>query len=235
MKDPFTHAGQKELAAALRSDDDETRVRAACAVGDQLRFKEITALETPLRLELVKAAKDASIGFSDLRFEAAIALCEARDPEGAVLLDALELKDRRFDAVKALSRLDTEPVRNTLAFVARRMLIPWADRLVASAACAVLGDRDGARYFEKMLTTRWFLSRRAMALHLLGELRHPEAFTVLSGLAGSVGDPARPVAIRALGHLGDKRAVKQLQEIFAAQPEGADLHEDLRYALDLLT
>jgi HEAT repeat protein len=233
-KDPFTHSGQKELTEALRSSDDETRVRAACAVGDQLRFKEIPGLDPALRDELVKAARDASHGFSDLRFEAAIALCEAHDPEGAALLDALDIKERRFDAVKALSRLKTEPVRKALAAMAERRLIPWVDRLVASAACAVLGDKHGARYFEKTLVSRWFPSRRAMALHLLGELRHPEAFAILMGLADS-DQPARAVAIRALGHLGDKRAIRKLRAISARHPNDKDLHEDLRYALDLLS
>lgn len=233
--DPLTHAGQKELLEALKSSDDETRVRAACAVGDQLRFDEIDALDPALRAELVKCAKDDSIGFSDLRFEACIALCEAKDQEGAVLVDALELKERRFDAVKALSRLDTPAVRKTLGFMAQRRLIPWVDRLVASAACAVLGDKTGAAYFEKTLTSRWFRSRRAMALHLLGELRHPEAFVILMGLAESMGEPARPVAIRALGHLGDKRAIVKLKAISERNPNDKDLHEDLAYALDLLT
>jgi hypothetical protein len=234
MKDPLTHAGPKELAAALKSSDDETRVRAACAVGDQLRFKELTTLEGPLLAELVKAAKDESIGFSDLRFEAAIALCEARRIEGEVLIQALEIRERRFDAVKALSRLDTPAIRKALGFMALRRLIPWADRLVASAACAVLGDKTGAAYFEKTLTSRWFASRRAMALHLLGELRHPEAFGILMGLADSHGEPARPVAIRALGHLGDKRALSKLQAM-AEDKTSEDVSEDLRYALDLLT
>jgi HEAT repeat protein len=232
--DPFTHSGPKELTEALRSSDEETRVRAACAVGDQLRFGEIVALEAMLRDELVKAAKDGGNGFTDLRFEAAIALCEARDAEGEALLGALDIKERRFDAVKALSRLRTEPVKKALAFMAERRLIPWVDRLVASAACAVLGDKQGARYFEKTLVSRWFQSRRAMALHLLGELRHPEAFAILMGLADSH-EPARAVAIRALGHLGDKRAIGPLEAISEKNPHDKDLHEDLRYALDLLT
>jgi len=228
MIDPFTHAQPSELQAALEQEDDlERRIRACCAIGDQLRFAELKALTPGLREALVACTKREE--FDDLAYEASIALCEARDEAGSVLLRLLNDKSRRFDATKALSRLRGDDVRSVLGKQARRMLLPWPDQLVASAACAVFGDKEGAAYFEKTLTARFFTSRRAMALHLFGELRHPEAFVVLMSIAEREGDPYRPVAIRALGHLGDQRAVEKLR-LFSK----SEVEEDVRYALDLL-
>ncbi len=230
-EDPLTHASAEALTSALRQTADaELRVRAACAAGDQLRLGELAALPRDLREALCAATEDVGTDISsDLRFEAAIALCEAHDEAAAeVLLDALDDKHRRFDAVKALSRLRDERVKQALRRAASRLLWPWHDRLVASAACAVLGDSEGARYFERTLASRWFPSRRAMALHLLGELRHPEAFGVLLDIAEQPHDPWRAVAIRALGHLGDRRAVPRLRAF-------SGVEEDVEYALDLLT
>jgi HEAT repeat protein len=79
------------------------------------------------------------------------------------------------------------------------------------------------------LASRWFNARRAMAVHLLGDLRHPEAYAMLMALAERRGDKWRPVAIRALGLLGDERAVAALRSF------DGDVEEDVKYALDLLT
>jgi HEAT repeat protein len=226
-------APQAELARTLRqTDDPERRIDAACAAGDQLRFGEIAALDPELRQALANIAGDDSRDWDALRFEAAIALCEARDHLGAVLVETLDDRDRRFDACKALSRLQREEVRQGLHALTARFFLSWSDRLVAAAACAVLGDKEGGQYFERMLVSRWFGARRAMALHLLGELRHPDAFSVLTAILENTQEPARAVAIRALGHLGDARAVAILKAL--APNAGEDLTEDLRYALDLL-
>ena len=229
-RDPFEDATADQLAEALRSETGERRTQAACAAGDRLRFHEIF-LSDSLRSALSEIVSSEAT-WSDLRYESAIALCEAADPAGESLLELLHHKDRRFDAIKALSRLRTERVRVALRQVSSRWLLPWTDRLVASAALSALGDESGAAYFNQRLASRYFPMRRAMALHLLGDLRHPQAFELLTRIADTPDDLGRGVAIRALGHLGDKRALGPLQAIALAA--SADLKEDLSYAFDLL-
>jgi HEAT repeat protein len=229
MTDPFEVASAEELAQALREERDvERRTQAACAAGDRLRAGEIVC--TP---ELQSALHDImqnQRGWTDLRFEAAIALCEAHDIAGEALTSALKLRHRRFDAVKALANLPTPRVRASLRALVRRWFLPWQDRLVIAAALSVMGDEAGGAPFQEQLTSRRSATHRAMALHLLGDLRHPLAFATLSAIAEAPSDPARGAAVRALGHLGDPRAAEKLRALQAA----SEIQEDVSYALALL-
>ena len=229
MVDPFEVASAAELAHALREEPDlERRIQAACATGDRLRASEIDY--TP---ELQAALHDilqTERGWTDLRFETAIALCEAHDIAGEALTSALKIRHRRFDAVKALSSMNTPRVRETLRALAKRWLLPWPDRLTVAAALSVMGDEVSGAYFHQRLASRRQNDRRAMALHLLGDLRHPLAYSMLTAIAEArlTTPPAAP-RFAGSATLGDKRAVA----IIRAIPDPA-LAEDISYAFELL-
>lgn len=229
MGDVFEVASAAELAHALREERDlERRIQAACATGDRLRGGEIEY--SPELKEALHEIMQNQRGWTDLRFETAIALCEAHDVAGEALTSALKSRRRRFDAVKALSALNTPRVRETLRALAKRWFLPWPDRLVVAAALSVLGDEASGAYFHQRLSAHRPADRRALALHLLGDLRHPIAYSTLTAIADSPNDPARGAAIRALGHLGDRRAADRLRVISVPQ----EMQEDVVYALSLL-
>ncbi len=230
-EDPLATAGQSELLTALADPDYATRVRAACAIGDQLRFGklELTATLHDKLVPLLRA-EDKSSEWDDLRFEAAIALAEARDPSAEILGEALGESRRRFDALKALSRLAPTPaLREAVEHIFKRWLLFWPDRLAAAAVLTVWGDSEATAHFESTLAGAK-AERRALAIHLLGDLRMPQAFERLSAIAHDEKDKARGAAVRALGHLFDPRA-RALIAPFAADETVA---EDVTYALELL-
>lgn len=229
MVDPFEVASAAELADALRMEPElERRIQAACAAGDRLRAGEIDY--TPELQSALHEILQNERGWTDLRFETAIALCEAHDIAGEALTSVLQTRRRRFDAVKALSALNTPGVREKLRALAKKWFLPWQDRLAVAAALSVLGDEVSGAYFHQRLVARRPGDRRALALHLLGDLRHPLAYSTLTAIADAPEDPARGTAIRSLGHLGDPRSIDKIR----ALQSQAEVQEDALYALALL-
>lgn len=229
MVDPFEVASPEELAHALREERDlERRIQAACAIGDRLRDGGI-AFTPELQAALHETMQNER-GWTDLRFETAIALCEAHDIAGEAITTTLNTRSRRFDAVKALAALNTPRVREQLRLLAKKWFLSWQDRLVVAAALSVIGDEVSGAFFHERLIARRPFERRALALHLLGDLRHPLAYSTLTAIADTADDPARGTAIRALGHLNDKRSADHLRSL--GVPE--DMRDDVDYALALL-
>lgn len=213
----------------------EMRVHAVCAFGDRLRFALIKALPLDAMALLVSFVENDEHGWDDLRFESAITLCEAKHPGGRALLGSLSDPRRRFDAIKALGRVaDDEDVKIVLRRISGGWFVAWPDRLAASAVLSAVGDVEGGRYFENRLSSNWQFAKRALAIHLLGDVRHPRAFEQLSVLAQSGDRKERSVAIRALGHLADHRGKDVITAMRGASAHDPELQEDMRYALELL-
>jgi HEAT repeat protein len=218
-----------ELAEMLASDDPTLRSDAACAIGDRLRTRELTELDSPLRERLAGMLGDVVPG---VQLEAAIALAEARDPRATdVLVAALRSRALRLDATRALGSSGDARAIEPLRALMGRWLLPWADKLQAAAALCALGDPSGAAYLKSRLSSRR-QHERAATVHFLGESRHPEARALLEAILADLTHPLRDVAARALGLLGDPGARPALEAALAHADE--ELRADIDGALTTL-
>ncbi len=217
------------LLELMSSEDAGKRSDAACAVGDRLRTRELDALDPVLSARLGDLLSDP---VPVVRFEAAIALAEARDPRAVdVLVGALRSRALRLDATRALGASGDRRAIAPLTRLTRRWLLPWADRLQAAAALCALGDPAGAAYLKSRITSRR-QAERAAAVHFLGEAHHPEARVILEGILADITHPMRDVAARALGLLGDPGAKPALEA--ARDHADEELKADIEGALDAL-
>jgi HEAT repeat protein len=217
------------LRELLGSDDPRQRADAACTLGDRLRTHEIAALERELHERLAALLADA---VPMVRFEAAIALAEARDARATpILLGGLSSRVLRLDAIRALGTAGDRAAVAPLGKLMRRWLMPWADRLQAAAALCALGDPEGAAYLKVRLESRR-AAESAAAIHFLAESRHPEARALLEAIVADRRHARRDVAVRALGLLRDPRSRGVLE---AAREQADDeLLGDIEGALKLL-
>ena len=172
------------LLELLAGANPTERADAACAFGDRLRTREIAAYEAPVQERLADLLGDP---VPMVRFEAAIALAEAGDTRATdVLVAALRSRALRLDATRALGATGDRRAIPPLARVLRHWLMPWADRLQAAAALCALNDPEGAAYLKNKLASRRQVEQ-AVAVHFLGEARHPEARVILEGILGEKG------------------------------------------------
>ncbi|MCK5689788.1 HEAT repeat domain-containing protein [Myxococcota bacterium] len=222
-------ASLDELREYFKAEHQVVRADAACAIGDRLRTKELTALEPPLQEELAALLKDDDFL---VRLEAAIALAEVHDSRATeILLNAMRLKRFRLDAIRALGvSTDKKAIEPLRAFM-RKFFLPWADKLQAAAALCTLGDPDGANYLEARINTRRFLERAA-SVYFIGDAHHPRAKELLLGIAQDPQHDARDAAIRGLGALGDKSIANKLDSLRNEVPK--EFHQDIDVALALL-
>jgi len=225
----YDGASIPELTMWLDDDAPGVRANAVCALGDRLRTREIDRLDPPVIEKMASLLNDKD---TFVRFEAAIALADAHDGRARdELLRSCRDRNRRLDAIRALGILGDTSAIPELGAMLKRFLFPWADRLQAAAALCALGDRAGADYLEERLKSRKF-AERAAAVHFIGECKHPGALALLSAIAGDPKHPLCDTAVRALGLLGDRRAVPILKGLRASA--GADLAEDIDAALKSL-
>jgi len=226
----FDGAPMRDLLDLLQSGMPRQRADAACAIGDRLRARELAGLEDEERRVLVALLDDEAFG---VRFEAAMALAEAREPKATpLLLEALHSRRLRLDATRALGTLGDAAAVEPLHRILHRWLMPWADKLQAAAALCALGDAEGIVYLESKLGSRRH-AERAAAIHFIGESRHPEARRHLEALLVAAHEPMRDVAARALGLLGDPAARPALEA--ALEGAGDELTEDIQTALAQLS
>ena len=193
-------------------------VRAACAGWRSTSLRKTRASTAALREALtVFVRTDDPRGESgdDLRFEAAITLCEANDPNAAILSEALGESKRRFDALKALYRTfrQTLPAGRQSRKRFQKMVLVLAGSFGGGRRRSRDGEAQGEAFFEKTLTrSDGPMYRRALAVYLLGDLRMANAFERLTKIAEDESDAARGgTAIRAIGHLQDPRSLEWLQ------------------------
>ncbi len=222
-------ASLPELRELLDHADPAQRSDAACALGDRLRTHEIDGLEVELQGKLAALLDDP---VPMVRFEAAIALAEARDARATpVLLGAMGVRALRLDAVRALGAVGDPQAVVPLTKMMIGWLMPWADRLQAAAALCALGDAAGAEYLRQRLASRR-VAEAAAAIHFIAESRHPLARSLLETILASQVSLLRDAAVRALGVLGDPASRPALE----AARSGADteLAADIDAALAAL-
>lgn len=220
----FDGASLPQLAEWFESDEANTRADAACALGDRLRTQELPGLETSLREKLAKLINDP---VRIVQLEAAIALAEVGDRRATpVLLTAIQFRQYRLDAIRALGTLGDPATLDPLRHIMRKFFMPWADRLQAAAALCALNDAEGAQTLMERVNSRR-RDERAAAVHFLGESRHPNALDRLTAIVEDRSNPLRDTAIRALGLLGDVRARVPLERALS----DAD-HDELRHDIE---
>ena len=217
------------LQDLLTHEDPALRADAVCALGDRIRSGEEKELSLTLRESMGKLLCD---GVPLVRLEAAIALAEVQDHRAtSVLVSALRHRAFRLDAIRALGKTgDANAVEPLSAFL-KRWLMPWADRLQAAAALCALGNQEGQSYLKTRLGSRR-PAERAAAIYFLGESKHPCALEILLELVQDREEAMRDVAVRALGILGDHRAIATLSE--AREDSQQELTEDIDEALAVL-
>jgi HEAT repeat protein len=215
-----------QLLDLLDGRNPAERADAACAIGDRLRTREMTALAPDAQERLARLLGDEE---SAVRFEAAIALALVQDARATEeLLGCLRSRRLRLDAIRALGTGGAQRAIEPLTRLMQRRLLPWADRLQAAAALCALGDPAGAEHLKTRLLSRRH-AERAAAVHFIGESRHPEARTLLEGLLADKNHPLRDVAARALGLLGDPAAGPALTK--ARADADTELQADIDQAL----
>lgn len=225
----FDGASTPALRELLDDADPAERADAACALGDRLRTRELGDLGRDVQDKLAGLLTDV---VPMVRFEAAIALAEAKDARAtATLLAAVDDRALRLDALRALGALGDAAAVLPLLRVMRRRFMPWADRLQAAAALCALGDAAGAAYLVERLTSRR-RAEAAAALHFIGESHHPRARELLEGALGNPAHVLRDVAARTLGALGDPAARAALEA--ARSTADAELRVDIDAALAML-
>jgi HEAT repeat protein len=222
-------ASLNDLHCFLSADDARLRADAACSLGDRLRGGELTELPDDTQEKLAAQLEDED---RFARLEAAIALVEVKDRRATPVLMALcNAGKTRLDAIHALGVLGDVHAAELLRAIMGRFWYPWADKLQAAAALCRMADGQGAQYLVDRLSA-WRSAERAAALHFIGESRHPRGYDILEPIARDDQHPMQDVAIRSLGHLGDRRAINLLKGLFDSAP--AVLQNDIQQALERL-
>jgi HEAT repeat protein len=210
----LVNATVEELSYFLSAEDARLRADAACALGDRLRDKSI-ALPEETKAKLLAQLDDENMY---ARLEAAIALSEIKDTRATLILLALCAKSAtRLDALHALGILGDIKAREPLRSLMNGLFMPWADKMQAAAALCRLNDQTGADYLVARMKA-WRKAEKAAAIHFIGESAHPRAFEILAAIFGDERHPMRDVAIRALGHLGDERALPLFERFYSQLP-----------------
>ncbi len=126
------------------------------------------------------------------------------------LLASLRRPSDRANAALALGAAGDLRAIPPLREALRRRGGHWFEDLAVAAALARLGDEAGFQELTERANARGAADRFA-ALEALGEVRAPDAFALLSGAAEETDPLVQGAAIRALGKLGDQRAIPMLR------------------------
>ncbi len=221
-----------EQIAALSDDDWAIREEAATTLGTLRDPRAVVPLVSVLR-DADRAVREAAIGaltaigepsvpvlgccLSDPQLgvqEAASAVLAAIADERVLAPLIVSLKNRdwivRMHAAKALGRIKH--------FSAIEPLVPLlqdkvkAVREEASAALAAIGDAAIPFLLSALTHTEWLV--RLHAVEALGKARSAAAVEPLLSVLFNDHDAAiREDAVRALGHIGDARALEFLQTV----------------------
>ncbi|MFN2546450.1 MAG: HEAT repeat domain-containing protein [Myxococcales bacterium] len=160
-----------------------------------------------------------------MRFAAACALSDARDPAALPeLTAALHDDHRRQEALSALMSLGDAAALPEVARLFEEESLGEFDRTLVAAAMARFGDaRGGAHLVERIEHNG---DDRPIAAEWAGRLGVQEAVPALSELADEEGDPARGAAMRALGRLRAAGAEQRLLDVAGSDEFADDLRMD---------
>jgi HEAT repeat protein len=195
------------LARNLTDSNARVRVEAAG------RLADLTLPET-------RAVLTASLEDSDfrVRFEAARGIAHVGHAAGAeVLIEGLQHPDFRFRAAEALTVLNHPSTKPALLKAFSRWFLSAFERTQLAIALAQLGEPVGCAHLKKRARPGWRVDR-AMALEALGKVKCAGAFEFLSARATDPNDSFRGAAVRALGHLGDVRALPLIRQLVPRAP-----------------
>ena len=190
------------IVALLKEPDEEVRIRAATALGPMKDPRSVAAL---------------CDGLSDNSVKVRMAITESLGQIGGEdAIDALTvaLKDQqpmvRKRALEALAEIGTVGARDEIGKVLRGDNVPD----VRQSAARMLGqfpDADTIVLLKEALSDEFMVRVRACVS--LGEMGLEEAGTVLLGLLKDPVSEIRFHAANGLGAMGDKRALKTLEEM----------------------
>lgn len=221
-----------EQIAALKDEDWAIREEAATALGTLRDPRAVPSLVSVLR-DADRAVREAAIGaltaigepsvpavglcLSDSELgvqEAASAVLAAIADERVLVPLIASLGSRnwivRMHATKALRRVK-DPVSIEALFPLLQDKVK-AVREEATATLAAIGDAAIPRLIEALMHTEWLV--RLHAVEALGKMRSSAAVEpLLSVLFNDSDNAIREDAVRALGQIGDARALEFLQVV----------------------
>ncbi len=214
---------ERLLGSRLSDESSEVRLECAGQLADLARPSS--------RGMLAVALEDGSF---NVRFEAARGMAALHHPAGLdVLVEALDHALLRFRAIGALAELGDPRALPAIQRVHGKWLIPYFDRAQAAGAMAKLGDKTGAEWLmQRSHKKRAF--DRPLVVELLGEVKADGAYARLTEILLDRKDHARGAAARALGRLGDPRAMALLAQVLNESDAPGDLVLDASEGLCLL-
>ena len=204
------------LIGQLAEDESLVRLEATGRLADLAR--------PDCRGALARALEDPIF---EVRFEAARGMAALKHPAGLeTLVEALDEDLLRFRALGALAELGDARALPAVQRLFHRWLLPAFDRTQAAGVLAKLGDPQGAAWLLKRSERRrWNWSQdRALAVELCGEVKAPGALERLHTILTDPKDDCRGAAARALGRLGDPKALPWLLALL----DGPGVREDYR-------
>ena len=160
-----------------------------------------------------------------MRFAAACALSDARDPAAVpVLTAALRDDHRRQEALSAIMSLGDAGALPGVATLFEDESLGELDRTLAAAALVRLGDPRGAAHLAERVAAG--SDDAPIAAEWAGRLGVREATDSLREVSEEEGSAARGAALRALGRLRAGGAEERLLEIASGAGEPEDLRMD---------
>ncbi len=216
---------EAEKLLGSRLSDASSEVRLECA-------GQLADLGRPSSRGLLAAAlEDESF---NVRFEAARGMAALHHPAGIdVLIEALDHGFLRFRALGALAELGDPRALPAIQRIHGKWFVPHFDRAQAAGAMAKLGDKTAADWLmERSRKKRAW--DRPLVVELLGEVKAEGAFERLTEILRDRKDDARGAAARALGRLGDSRALELLAGVLGEPDASADLVLDASEGLVFL-
>ncbi|MBI2373565.1 MAG: HEAT repeat domain-containing protein [Deltaproteobacteria bacterium] len=222
------------LLAVLEDDSEPTTSRLIELVRDPsaLVRREAAAALGDLKVDRARGTLLSALDDDDpdTCFEAAFALASLGDSRSlSVLTKFLRVPRKRLDACEAIRRLGDKAAVPALDALSKKLLLGWPERLVLWATLFALGDRDGgARVVERAASRN--RGERTLALALIGSHRILGGESALLAVATSRKDKLRSTAIRSLGELATRDAMRSLDALANDATEPEELREEARAA-----
>ncbi len=160
-----------------------------------------------------------------MRFQAACALSDARDPAALPeLVRALHEDHRRQEALSALMSLGDAAALPEVARLFEGASLGEFDRTLVAAAMARFGDPRGSEHLVARIESDG--DDRPIAAEWAGRLSVQQAIPALEELAHEEDAPACGAALRALGRLRAPGAEELLLSLLRSQETAEDLRMD---------
>ncbi|WP_373047984.1 HEAT repeat domain-containing protein [Vulgatibacter sp.] len=230
------------VVGAIVCDDELAHVdRVARLLEDPSPGVRLQVIHTlgPLGLPEVAEALVPRLRDEDLRVRttAASALAFGGDARGLdVLVEALEKRATREEALHALRQIAAADERGAVAEAVRRifggLFTSRFERVAAAGVLAALGDAGGRTHLVER-TGKTGMDR-PLAMELCGELGIAEAEPLLVQAAADRKDTLRGTALRALASMQAASAFPSCSDVLLDESEDVDVRSDAAEGLLLL-